>query len=182
MPDKNWQTIHSETVAKYRGIEVIQQTVKLPDGRQLDDYFLFKVSNAAIVVAITKEGNVIMVRQYKHGAGQVVTEFPAGMIDKEEEPIDAANRELREETGFTSPEVRFIQEVFYHSTKSPSRMNVFVALNCEKTDEVEFDENEDIEILEITKAELWGMVRNCQIQTGNVLAAITLAYDYLKEN
>ena len=75
------------------------QEVKLPNGRVVTDYFQVKLPEYSVIFAQTGDGMVAVERQYKHGLGWVSLTLPAGAIEKGEEPLDAAKRELLEERG-----------------------------------------------------------------------------------
>ncbi|MBO9408217.1 NUDIX hydrolase [Shimia sp. R9_1] len=95
-----WKTKARETVfeaAPY--VKVAKETVELPDGRLIDDFYQLELRSFALVVPVMKDGSVMMLRQYKHGPRKVSVTFPAGFIDPGEVPEVAAQRELMEETG-----------------------------------------------------------------------------------
>jgi 8-oxo-dGTP pyrophosphatase MutT (NUDIX family) len=73
-----------------------------PDGTLIDPYHVVELRNWVTVVAITADQDIVLVREYRHGTGAVMLELPAGMIEAGEVPLAAAERELREETGFGS--------------------------------------------------------------------------------
>ena len=78
---------------------VEKQVVELPDG-QTCDWYLNTSNDAVIVVPFLETGEVLLQRGYKHGSGEVITEFCAGLIDDGETPLETAKRELLEETGY----------------------------------------------------------------------------------
>jgi 8-oxo-dGTP pyrophosphatase MutT (NUDIX family) len=102
MPEPGaWQVLASETLLDYAPwLRVERQRVRLPNGLVLDDYLLTPARDYSLVVAVTDARQVVVVRQYKHGLGRCLTEFPAGYLDDGEDPLACARRELREETGF----------------------------------------------------------------------------------
>ena len=75
--------------------------MELPSGVVVEDYFVRESRGFCVVFALTPDENVLLVRQYKHGVGEIVTDLPAGVIDAGETPETCAVRELAEETGFT---------------------------------------------------------------------------------
>ena len=87
---------------EHRWYQLRRDTVRLPNGRVVDDYFVSQRPNVAIVVPLTIENKFILVRQYKHGVQAITLEFPAGIF-RSVLPVTAAARELEKETG-DSPE------------------------------------------------------------------------------
>src|SRR6266849_8957281 len=84
-------------------LAVFRDRVELPNARTLDDFYRVVLPDFAVITALTPEQELVMVRGYKHGLGRVSLLAPAGMIEPGEEPLAAARRELREETGFEAP-------------------------------------------------------------------------------
>ena len=104
--EMRWKTISSEYVVKEPWMTVRKDKLMLPDGRIKDDYWSLEYPDWINVIAITKEGKYLFERQYRHGLGVVEWEIPAGVIEKGEEPMAAAKRELMEETGITGKDIR----------------------------------------------------------------------------
>lgn len=123
-----------------------QQRVALPRGGEAD-WFVSLSSDAVIVIPICEDGSVVLQNQYKHGGGEIVTEFCAGLIDEGEEPIEAAARELREETGYTAQEFVPLKTVFSNPTGSQMRYHYFLAKNAKLTEATELEPAEQIELL-----------------------------------
>ena len=80
--------------------EIARETIRLPDGRIIPDYYTARMGDYALVYAVTTEGKVLVLRQYKHGVGRVCLTFPGGYVAPGEDPAVAAERELIEETGY----------------------------------------------------------------------------------
>jgi ADP-ribose pyrophosphatase len=80
--------------------EVFKETIELPDGRLVDDFYSVKMQDFAVVVAITRVGEVVVESLYRHGPGTVTRSLPAGHLHLGESPLEAGIRELREETGY----------------------------------------------------------------------------------
>lgn len=80
--------------------EIAKETVLLPDGRVIDDFYTARMGDYALVYAVTEDGGVLVLRQYKHGVGRVCLTFPGGYIAPGEDAALAAERELLEETGY----------------------------------------------------------------------------------
>jgi ADP-ribose pyrophosphatase len=83
-------------------IAVWVETVELPDGRVIDDYYQAALADHVVIHACTADGLLVCLRQYRHGARRVGLTLPAGQIEPGEDPLAAAQRELLEETGYRS--------------------------------------------------------------------------------
>ena len=146
----NWKILHAEWALDNPWCRVRRDTVELPSGKIIDDYFVHVRPAVVLVFPVTADGNAVMVRQYKHGAGEVLLEFPGGVFDPQTETAEAgAARELREETGYTAATLEPLGAVYDNPTKDTNKINFFLARNAAKTSETEFDPTEDIETVEV---------------------------------
>ncbi|MCX7780240.1 MAG: NUDIX hydrolase [Negativicutes bacterium] len=133
---------------------------------------------AVAVVPLCEDGRVIMVRQYRHAAGQVLLEIPAGKLDEGEDPVCCAARELEEETGYQASVLRHLSTVYTTPGFTDEIMHIYAAQGLtpakQRTDEDEFI---DIEIL--TPAQLKymlssGEIRDAKTQLGLYLAGVLI--------
>jgi ADP-ribose pyrophosphatase len=175
---KKWQILSSRMAFDNRWMKIRQDKVKLPDGRILDDYFLWLEDDVSMVVPVTKDNEVIMVKQYKHGVQKVMIEYPAGYVDQGETPIQAADRELKEETGYQSKKMELIAKMAHNPTKSLGRSFVFLATDaiqvCDPQTDGLPDDTEDIEVLKLSIEELIKMIHSGRIWAGDSVAATYL--------
>lgn len=106
---EKWKTLESEYLIKRPWLTARRDKVLLPTGVVHDEYYILEYPTWINVIALTKDGEFVMVEQYRHGLQDIFTELVAGVVEKGEEPLHAAKRELMEETGFDG---RSIMEVF----------------------------------------------------------------------
>ncbi len=98
-----WKTLASTIPFSARPwLEISRETVELPDGRVVDDFHQIWITDYVIILAETDAGEIVLERQYKHGVRNITVTFPGGAIEPGEDPLDAAKRELLEETGYSS--------------------------------------------------------------------------------
>jgi 8-oxo-dGTP pyrophosphatase MutT (NUDIX family) len=141
----------------------------------VNEYFVRESRGFSVVLALTADRLVPLVRQYKHGAGQIVLELPAGMIDPGESAADCAVRELAEETGFTGGDPEHVRTLFADPTNATTAMHVFVMRGAERTREPALDVTEAIEVELVTTAELRAMAYDGRIAAASQVAAVLLA-------
>jgi 8-oxo-dGTP pyrophosphatase MutT (NUDIX family) len=97
---KPWQVLSSAYLYRKPWLTLRQDKVRLPGGGIIDEYFVNEYSPWANIVAVTADRKVVLVRQYRYGLKAVHFEIPGGVVDPGEKPLEAAQRELLEETGF----------------------------------------------------------------------------------
>ena len=173
---KPWTTLRSELVVNHRWYQLRRDHVQLPTGQELDDYFVSVRANVALVFALTNDQHVIMVRQYKHGIGEILIELPGGVLDEgETSPLAAARRELLEETGYASDDIEQLAEVSDNPTKDTNRIYFFLARNARLVAAQHLDETENIEVLKVPLVDIEGMIFSGQIKVAGSIALCLLA-------
>jgi ADP-ribose pyrophosphatase len=177
---KKWEIIESQMAFESGWFNVRKDKVKLPNGKVLDDYYVWLRGDVSLIVPVTANNEFILVRQYKHGIGEIVTEYPAGFIDKRERPEVAARRELLEETGYGSDEVTLIATTCENPTKALGKTLIFLARNAHKMEDQKLDDTEDIEVFMKPWQEVLEMVRKGEIWITASIAATFLALEKLK--
>lgn len=100
---RSWQTVARRDLLDVRPwMRVWAEDVLLPDGHVVENFYTLEMRDYAVVVALTPNRDVVVERQYKHGPRKVAINLPAGYLEPDEDPLDAARRELLEETGYSA--------------------------------------------------------------------------------
>jgi ADP-ribose pyrophosphatase len=161
-------------------LRVRSDTVELPDGTIIEDYFVRESRGFAIVIALTPERRVVLVRQYKHGIAQIVLEMPAGMIDEGESPEACAVRELAEETGYAGDPPQLLRSLFADPTSSNASFHVFLVENAVRKFAQSLDTTEAILVETVTIDDLAAAARDGRIGSGSQVAAAYIALDHIR--
>ncbi len=159
-----WQTNESKYLFKDTWMTVRADTCTKPDGKIVTPYYVYEFPDWVTAFAITKEGKVIMEKQYRHALGQVHYEIPGGCVDKSDVSFQAAvERELLEETGYKFNHIEFIGNTSANPSTNANMMHLFLATGGEYVQRPELDEGEDIEVHLFTIDEVKELVRTNQI-------------------
>lgn len=176
----NWKIISKKTAFKNKWRQIDEWKIKLPNG--LENEFYFSISNdVAIMVAVTSDQKIILINQYHIYQDQRLLVLPAGYIDDDEENIEAAKRELKEETGYQSDEwVSLGSELA--GKWSSNKIHYFLALNAKKTGNQELEPNEDIEVVEKDLTEVRKLLKEHKINNDiHGVVGLYLGLDYLNK-
>jgi ADP-ribose pyrophosphatase len=132
---KAWETLADETLYETGRLRLARETVRLQDGRVIKDYYQIHMGVAAVIAATRTDGTLILVRMYKHGARRHGIGFPGGGVEPGEEPLAAARRELREETGYGEGTWRKLGDYAVHSNQGCGHVHFFMAENVARVGE-----------------------------------------------
>lgn len=176
LDDPHWSVLQSETVYDSgKNLRVLRQTVQLPDCRIIDDYFRIDLPSFTSVYAVTEENEVLLLRQYKHGAGQVCLTLPGGQVDPGENPEFSARRELLEETGYGGGRWIAGPSLVLHGNQGIARAHVFVASHVFQLGEASSDDLEDTVLVTRKRAYLREAILRGELPVTSHVATIGIA-------
>jgi ADP-ribose pyrophosphatase len=165
-------TISSKEIFKGRVIDLFVEEVKLPNGKT-STREIVKHPGAVAVIAITSKNKILMVEQFRKPLGRTLVEIPAGKLEKGEEPEATAKRELQEETGYTCGELRPLISFYTSPGFADELVHLFIAENLEKlTVAAELDEDEFLDVMEVTLDEALEMIQNKRIYDAKTAYAV----------
>jgi ADP-ribose pyrophosphatase len=163
MSNLNWKLLSSTYIHKGPWATLRTDKCEMPDGRIVDDYYVLEYPNWVNAVALTEEGKVLMVRQYRHAAGLVSLEIPGGVIDGDEAPEAAMRRELLEETGYQFDDIELIATVYANPSTANNHTYCYLAKGGKKVQGQSLDEHEELIVEEYTIAEIKQLLADNQI-------------------
>ena len=156
-------------------LEIGEEDVELPDGRVIENFNWIATRDFAIVVPLTDDGHTILVRSYKHGVRAVALSFPAGYLEPGEDPLAAARRELREETGYEAPEWIPLGSFVVDGNYGSGAMHAFLATGARKVTEPDSGDLEEMALERVTWDEAVAALRQGEVKQLASAAALGLA-------
>ena len=160
----NWKIISSEYLFKDLWFTVRKDACERPDGKIVSPYYVYEFPNWVTAMALTKEGSVILEKQYRHGIGETSFELPGGCVDDTDASLqDAIARELVEETGYQFTSFEYLGKTCANPSTNNNWMHMFLATGGELMKKQQLDDNEDIEVHLCTINELKDILGTGQI-------------------
>ena len=164
----SWKTIKTETLVDDYHVKVKKNSVELPNGAVIDDFYTVTIPDAAMVCALTVDGQVLLKNEYRYAIGHDVIECPAGMFEENEtDPLVVARRELLEETGYESSDWTYLGPTLESTSKLTNRMHLFLARDCVKTGSQHLDINEHLELIKMPLKTAVDMVMDGRINANS---------------
>ena len=166
------KTLKSELVYEGPVFKVRKHLVETRGGESVRD--IVEHNGGAIMIGLTDEGRILMVRQYRKAFEEALLELPAGKTDPGEEPEVTAAREFREETGYTANSVRHLLTFYPTCGYSAEKLHIFICRDL-TPGETEWDDTESLDVLEIGTDELLDMVMKNEIKDGKTIIGLLFA-------
>ena len=171
-----WKTLNTREILNASPwLKVFVEQVELPGGRTVDHYYQVYMPASVLVFARTDDGRVVVERAYRHGLRRVSLLFPAGGIAPGEDSLDAAKRELLEETGFAARHWSRLGSFAGHTNQGCGRIHMFEATGAHRVREPESGDLEEIQVLQMTDDELSDAIRSGEMITLSCVALAMLA-------
>ena len=167
-----WKIKKTERILDSEYVKVDKDDVILPQGREIPDFYKVTIKDCSAIVAITEDHHIILKKEYRHCYGLELIEIPAGVLEDGEDPIQAAKRELEEETGYKSDQWTYLGKTVESSAKLTNYMYIYLAEDCKKVSEQKLDYGEDIEVIETDFEEAIQMIMNNEIICNSSIGAI----------
>jgi ADP-ribose pyrophosphatase len=181
MPVEPWTILQSELVFDHRWYKVRRDTVRLPSGDEAE-YYVSQRPEIVVVFAVTADEAVPFVRQYRPGAQAITLELPGGTF-RDEAGVEAAERELLEETGYRCAELRLLGTVYADASKNSNQIHSYLGLQAECVAAQDLDESElaagGVDVVLIPVGELRDRVRSGEIKNESTVLAVYRALEEL---
>lgn len=185
--DLAWEEVSTEHIIQDEWIDFRRSAYRFPDGTVFEPYYSYSRRDYVVIVASDCDGNYLCVRQFRQGIGEVTTEFPAGGLERSdgkeygsgstlsEDALDAAKRELLEETGYSSCEWTHLITIPSNATIADNYVHVYMAKNCNKVGKQNLDETEFLNVELHTKQEIEELIHSGRFQQAVHVMAWLLA-------
>ncbi len=168
-----WDLLHEKEV--FKGFRrVVRETWRLPNGRE-HDFEIIRGASFALSLALTEDGQVIVTQQFRPGPREILYDLPGGLIDPDENPIEAATRELLEETGYEAGEAFYLGSTQSGAYASAMR-HALLLTGCHKVGEAQPEGSESIEVVLMSLEDLTPIMceghTTCQLEYFKGLLAL----------
>ena len=174
------ETISSERIYDGRVIKLRLDKVRLPDGQE-SSREIVEHRGAIAAVPLLSDNNIILIKQYRQAAGEILLEIPAGTLEVGEKPEDCAERELQEEIGYKPGKLKLLFSSYLAPGYSSEMLHTFLAEDLVPS-KAENDEDEFIEIVKVPVKETIGLIESGQIKDAKTICGILMVEKMLSES
>jgi 8-oxo-dGTP pyrophosphatase MutT (NUDIX family) len=180
---ESWLKFSSKILGDYRVFQLRQDRSRSPRTGKDHDFYVLDTGDWINVVPLTSDGQIVLIRQYRHGTEEVTLEIPGGMVDAaDSSPRDSAERELLEETGYSAVTFIHIGTVTPNPAILNNRCHTFLATNARPVGLPQLDGSEDIEFELVDQGIIPQLVVSGQITHALVIAAFYFYEQYKAES
>lgn len=178
---EKWTLLDSKYVIQRPWATLRVDKLQLPNGNIKEEYYVLEYPTWVNMIGITEQNTLLFVRQYRHGAGKILVELPAGVVEEGEAPEVAAQREMLEETGYAFDSIEYIGELYANPATSGNITYTYLLGGGKKVQEQSLDNSEDIEVVEMSIEEAKTFLFNNQLGQALHTAALFYAFKHLGE-
>lgn len=171
---REWERVESEDRGEFKIFRVRADRARSPRTGEVEEFTIADSPDGVTVIALTPSGELVMVEQFRHALRTITMETPSGFMDEGESPVEAAIRELREETGYEGEDARVIGCLELNPSWQTTRVHVVQVANARRSAETDFDEAEDIRVLTVARERALELVRTGGIRACVAVSALAL--------
>ncbi|MCH2207208.1 MAG: NUDIX hydrolase [Lentisphaerales bacterium] len=166
-----WQLSSSKVIFHSKIFTIESHWATNPRNGVSDEFYSAKFPDWVNVIALTPEEEVLLIRHFRHGTRKFEIEVPGGCIDKGENPLHAAVRELAEETGYSGDLPILLGQLSPNPSLQDNSCYTVLINNCQQTQAMNLDDGEDIEVFKVSLAEVKDLIFNGKISNTMVVSA-----------
>lgn len=166
-----WPDVDREQLASFKNFDVHRVRRTSPRTGKDHDYFIIDTRNWVNVIPLDVDGRLVVVRQFRHGTSRFTIEIPGGVVDPGESVVEAAARELREESGYEAEALRFLGTISPNPAIFTNTCGTVLATRCRRVGAPQPDPGEDFEVLALDREGLKTAIRRGEVDHALVLAA-----------
>ncbi len=170
--EMKWEILHSEYLIQRPWLTARRDHIRMPDGVENDEYYVLEYPDWINVIAITPNGEFVMEKQYRHGLQWTGYEICAGVCEKGETPLEAAKRELMEETGYGNGNWTHLMSISANASTMNNLCHCFLATDVVKLSDQHLEETEDISIHLLSVDEVRNLLKENAFKQATMLAPL----------
>lgn len=167
-----WEVLHSEYLHQRPWLTARRDHVKLPTGAEIEEFYVLEYPDFCNVIALTRDGKFLLERQYRHARRLTAYEIPAGCVEKGEDPMEAAKRELYEETGYAGGEWSHFMTVCPNAGACTNASHTFLAIGVEPVSSQHLEASEDIQLVLMDREEVLRRLKNDEFHQAMMAAPL----------
>jgi len=173
---KPWKLVSRTIEKSFRIFNLrIDRAISPRTGKEYE-FYVFESQEWVNIIPVTRDKEAVLIRQYRHGISDIVLEIPGGIVEGGDTTLDAAVRELKEETGYSPSEMVYLGMVHANPAFLNNRCHTYLALDCFPDGPQNLDDKEDIEVVLRPLADIPRLIKDGEISHSLILAAFYRYY------